>query len=510
MLVNSKHNAAKVGLLGSAWQAVPPWLGTVGITLAWLTLQRQALHGQIVALTTASLTTQVLIGAVSILLVGLVLWQRRYLGWSAVPRLTLLPVSLMLGSAISAIALSWWIHLDQIPVVLFTLGSYGLLGLFLAPVVWRRGLPMAALVALTLPFGMQFSTGLGFPVRVLTAQIVADLLSPWHLGALSSHDVIVLENGMAQVDLPCSGLKSLWTGTLFLLAATWLEGRRLGWRWLLLCGCNLALLISMNVGRVLALVLLTHGLQLPVLAQLLHIPLGVTGFVIASSVTWGLLRLIPQLDTAVPAPFRGTPLPTPDRLAPWPIQGLLVLILVGLLWIPQPPSLAAASPQLGQLPAIPDLQTQPLRLSATEQAFFADYPGTTAQKQQFQFHDLTGSFLLVASHDWQAHHAPELCFLGNGLRIDHTERLQVTPQFPSRWLALEQGHHTAIYWFQSPQLTTDNVLRRIWQDVAHRDRTWVMASLLFDNPQSSASPVVQALITDLHTAVDRSFQGASL
>ena len=54
--------------------------------------------------------------------------------------------------------------------------------------------------------------------------------------------IIVLENGVAQVDVPCSGLKSLGTGTLFLLAATSMEDRKLGGRWLL--GERLKLILS--------------------------------------------------------------------------------------------------------------------------------------------------------------------------------------------------------------------------------------------------------------------------
>ncbi len=40
--------------------------------------------------------------------------------------------------------------------------------------------------------------------------------------ALAKADLI-FENGVSQVDLPCSGVKSLWAGAIFYFAATWLS-----------------------------------------------------------------------------------------------------------------------------------------------------------------------------------------------------------------------------------------------------------------------------------------------
>jgi exosortase O len=85
---------------------------------------------------------------------------------------------------------------------------------------WQKNLPVAGLLACILPFNSQFNSGLGLPARVLTAQVVEQLLSMLHVGAISSYDIIVLENGIAHVDVPCSGIKTLLVGTLFLLAAT--------------------------------------------------------------------------------------------------------------------------------------------------------------------------------------------------------------------------------------------------------------------------------------------------
>ena len=279
----------------------PNWKGLASTCLliaTWLYANSSALGWLFESFKYASSFNLMLVGvAVVAVLVQLVRLSAAgsMLGVSATPTLRPHPILLMLGSsALGAIAFRWFVDIPQINVLLFALGTYGLCGLFLPPDLWRKGLPVAALVALILPFSAQFGSGLGFPVRVLTAQAVEQLLAAWHVSAISSADIIVLENGIAHVDLPCSGLKSLWTGTLFLLAATGLERRQLGMRWFLVWASSLLLLIWANTLRVLLLVLITHIWQQPQIAEILHVPLGLIGFIGACAVTWMLLQKVPK------------------------------------------------------------------------------------------------------------------------------------------------------------------------------------------------------------------------
>ncbi len=143
--------------------------------------------------------------------------------------------------------------------------------------------------------------GLGYPARILTAHVVEMILAKFHIAALSSEDIIVLDTGIARVDLPCSGLKSLWVGTLLLLGATWIEGRRIGAGWLLVSITNLALLVLANIGRILTLVIVAIVLKQPTIAEILHIPLGVMGFVAVCFTTWGLLQRVPRYSDNTPS-----------------------------------------------------------------------------------------------------------------------------------------------------------------------------------------------------------------
>ncbi|MBC7972206.1 MAG: exosortase O, partial [Verrucomicrobia bacterium] len=431
--------------------------GTAALLLSWLWLNRTTLSWLVQTVQAISLFNQVMLlaGVALLLLQGV--RHRQQFRFSAMPIFHWSPLLLLLGCAIGTIAAQWLLMLDQVPVVFALLGTYGLLGLFLESTVWQKGLPIGAAIALIVPFGVQYSTGLGFPARILTAHLVEFLLKTWHVAALSSEDIIVLDTGIAQVDLPCSGLKSLWTGTLFLLVATWLERRRFGLRWLCIFVVNLGLLAIANVARVLTLVLVAHVWQQPAIAEILHVPLGVITFVVACGFTLLLLRWVPRSIAVVQSDRDHS-----NALANAKRPFLLAVCLLAFTLIPHPPA-PAAPPAITTLDWAIAAQAQTISLTPTEQNFFASYPGVVAHKQRFAYRGLTGSVLLVASPSLQVHHAPELCLIGSGFHLDSITPQQFAAGPLARWLSLNDGTQTAVYWFQAPHQTTGDFLTRFWQ-----------------------------------------------
>lgn len=482
------------------------WLSQAGLLLAWLYFNRLPLQWLMEELHQASFLNL-------LLFVGIGGWM----GWQAYQQRQVLlssgrtngwAMGLLAGSAVAAIVLPWWLDLEQLPVVTMVLGTYGWLGLNINANVWRRGIVLAVLMALLLPFSLQQGTGFGFPVRVLTAQVVEQLLAPWQVGAISSQDVIVIENRVALVDLPCSGLKSMWMGSLFLLAATWVQGRRLGWQWLGLAVANLGLLIGANIGRVLALVVITSLLKQPQLGEVLHVPLGLVGFTIVCGCSWWLLDRIPATPklTAQIAPL---PQANSLRLRRW--QALMPLVvalsLIGLRGLP--------GPTLPTVPSLADLawpnqfERQPLPLTASETNFFGRQADTQVAKQSFTYGPLSGSMLLVSSRSWRSQHAPELCFSGNGNRVEHLGQAEFT-NFSARWLELNQGNNSATYWFQAKQTTTPDFLTRLWSQIRRQEETWVMVSLLFNQPQQPQEPVIQDFVGMVHSTLHSSLATQSI
>ena len=484
-------------------------VGVIAIVGSWLYLNRAALQWLATSLVDVSLFNGAILVAGAMLLAFFGWYYRQSIEFA--PGLYRLPLLLIFGCSVATISTQWLVSLAQLPVGLFLLGSYGLLGLWLAPWVWRRGLPVAVAIACLLPFGVQFSTGVGTPARIFTAQIVEWILHSWQISAISAGDVIVLETGVAYVDLPCSGLKSMWTGTIFLLAATWLEGRQIGLRWLVVGLANLVFLAIANTGRVLILTILTHVLHQSAWAEILHVPLGLIGFIMASLLTWGLLRLVPK---------SGIHSSKGDRLEIAPTIGLdwrsrlgLSGLLLALAIVPIPqPDRAISVVDLSRLQWAEPMQTQALSLNPQEQQFFANYPGVTTRKQQFQYGELTGTSVLVASPTWQAHHAPELCLASIGYKIAPEVQRLVTPEVTARWLSLDDGKRSAVYWFQSATRTTDDFNSRFWDDVFRRESRWTMVSVVFDAPGERAfrqrvdspdSPTVQAFIKQTHDEIEK-------
>lgn len=414
-------------------------------------------------------------------------------------RFRVYPFLLMLGGEIGAIILKWSLNIPQLTLLCFILGSYGLLGLFISDAAWHKGLSFATITACVMPFLVAFNSGLGFPVRVITAHAVAQVLSDFQLGAFSSHDIIVMENGIAQVDLPCSGMKSLWTGTVFLLGATWLEKRQLGWRWLLLAIANLGFLVAANIIRVLVLVITIEVFQQQQIANVLHLPLGIVGFIIASAFTWILLQKIPRSSPDLAAIKLEQS--NNQRIK---LNGIIAIVItLGILGQFQPWQSNMIALKSIDLPA--EIATETIPLTPAEISFFDNPANPLVQKMRFKSDRLTGSMLMVASDTWQSHHPPELCFLGNGLKVDRMNSQLINDGINARWLSLQNGELSAAYWFQSEQSTTDDFVARIWDHISHRNKTWVLVSILFDQTENPDSNEIKSFSNSIYQTINQNY-----
>ncbi|NTU83980.1 MAG: archaeosortase/exosortase family protein, partial [Chloroflexales bacterium] len=254
----------------------------------------------------------------------------------AAPQLYAPALVLALGGSLLYLAAERLLDINLLSATIAGLATYGLLGLWMSPRVWRQGFPAALLLIGALPFGDHLDVFVGYPLRIATATIVRDGLAAAGAASLGVDTILVFESGITQVDLPCSGVRSLWTGALFFLAATLLERRRIGPGWLVAGAGFAALMVLANLARVAALVVVGPVLGWPLLAEMLHVPLGVLGFAGACVAAVAMLRRLP----ALPGPDPGTPAPPrPIWLAPALAGGVL---LMALAYSPRPPTVAAA------------------------------------------------------------------------------------------------------------------------------------------------------------------------
>ena len=499
-------------LTADEWQSI----FSIGLLIvAWLYANMRSLQWLFYALTQASSLNLAVMG---IVLTALVVQLRHHQQnqsatrpYFIFPTLRLAPLLLMLGSWLSAIALGWILDLEQLTVLLFILGSYGLCGLFIEPSIWRKNLPAAALIACILPFGSQFNSGLGMPARILTANAVEKLLLALHINAISSHEIILLENGIAHVDLPCSGVKSMWTGTVFLLAVTWLENRFIGIKWLLICLINLLLLISANTLRVVILILANYTFNQPQIAQVLHLSLGIIGFIFACGLTWLMLRTVSQHEQIECSQQKQQVNKRQQILLKklYPGKMLVVTVIVtALLFSSQlqysPNNILAIAPRHFS----PEIFAQPIPLTPSEQTLFNNQVNPTiAEKYHFKYQNISGSFLVVFSKSWQAFHSPELCLTGNGLKVDSMKKSQLTSDILGRWLDLQNGQVSAAYWLQSKFYTTDDLLLYIRNKIFHKNQDGVLVSILFDQASTPDHPQIRNFLTTIYNDINLSLTG---
>lgn len=459
--------------------------------------------------------------------IGLVLWRwrdanpDRTSGFALpAPRLRLRPApfALMLVAGLGFIGLQHWLNINTIAATLFGFASYGLLGLWLSPHRWRSGIWAALLFIGTLPFGDFVQVFIGYPMRIATAAFVRDVVAAAGVASIGIETILVFENGISQVDVPCSGVKSLWTGFLFLIAATWIERRSLSWRWLWVAGLFALVLALVNALRVLILVLCGQVLGWQRLAEVLHVPLGVIGFVLACGLGLYLLRRLPAIapsPATAPAPDQ----PAPPRPMSWLAGCVAGLVALSHFFPPFVPSTAAPS-AARPLVLPPNLSASPLQLRPGELDWL--YQDGAEQVERFRFSypsassdaaaspTITGSILLVRSQTWRAHHNPERCFENYGLAVQSSFTHVVATgnpaaPLPMRALLLsngkKDGQRAAAYWFQSAAKSTDDYGTRLWAAFSLQKQPWVLVTILFDQPPDATSYRLSPFYLDVQQAV---------
>jgi exosortase O len=347
-------------------------------------------------------------------------------------------------------------------------------------------------------------------MRILTATIVRDGLAAAGASSVGVDTILVLENGVSHVDLPCSGVKSLWSGALFLIAATWVDRRRLNLRWLLIALFMALTLFAANVARVAVLVIVGQVMGWEVLAELVHVPLGVLGFAAVCGIAVGLLSLQPEI--AQGSDGRGKPR---GARPVWLTPGLVVAILaMGLIYAPRPQVGLAQEAPPWAFPAGLLVEPEPLR--PDEVAWLTRDGAESAERFRFEWPagdeegTISGSLVLITSRTWRAQHRPERCFEVYGLSLNGSRVHLVEPDFPLRFVSLgdEGGRRvaSASYWFQSSERTTADYGTRIWADLAAERERWVLVTMVFDGVDDPNSGDVEALCVALHDAVARSFE----
>lgn len=369
----------------------------------------------------------------------------------------------------------------QLSTAFILLGFYGFAAGFerITPRLWRQGIVLASLAALVLPFAIARGTGLGFYLRLLTADTAAQVLSWLGFTSMGAHDVLIFDNGIAQVDAPCSGLKSLFTGTAFYLVASLMFRRVISFKWVGLYSLFIGLLLIANTLRVILLIYMSEIANQHDLAEAIHVPLGLILFSLCCVVAlWGM-KYIPS--------YRQTSGPRTRTLPFWGWAVALVFLLA--MSVIRGTEVTAFTPHLSP-PT--DLSLKPIELTPTETGFFKARENTQASKWMFEYQGLSGSMLVVQSRAANGLHAPEICFLGNGISVNTMRSISSQGQ-TYRWLSVDESRKSAMYWMQSGTDVTDDFRVRLSRFLFGGKRDWTLVTILLDARHNPDEDRVQDL-----------------
>jgi exosortase O len=463
-------------------------------------------------------TNQVVLAIVA----GLLIYKARsnHFHWrmlSTSPHLFIPGLVLAMGSSLAYLLVERYLDINTLSAFLFGLASYGLLGLWLAPERWKQGFPAMLLVVGVLPFGEHLDTFVGYPLRAFTASLVRNGLGALGFPSVGVDTILVFESGISQVDIPCSGVKSLWTGALFLLAATWIENKPINLRWMFVAAATGLLLFLANLLRVTLLAVAGPVLGWMVLARMIHVPLGVLGFLGTCILALFLLRRLPGWPAGNSPKERPKPgmIPRPVWLAPGMVMCVLIMALA---YTPRlaGQAVSAAGPARWNFPVELSIQSSPL--STRELEWIRQGGAETADRYTFQWQDpgqgttgsqsITGTVMLLTSRTWRGQHRPERCFEVFGLTIQESYTYLVNADFPLRFLKLSAPSRldetSALYWLQSASQTTEDFGQRMWADLGPNREPWVLVTVLLDREVDPQMPEVSHLFVLLQSVVDRS------
>ena len=363
------------------------------------------------------------------------------------------------------------INFPQIDVALLLISLYGVYGMLLTDEKrWQRGLPIALLIAVCIPFAVDFGSGFGFFLRIASSKVVGLMLQLTNIPVMSSHDILIFENGMAQVDTPCSGLKSLFTGTLFFLSAAFIRKRQLSavlcFQYLVFC----CVMVAANVLRIFFLAILYEIVKWKQFADLLHIPLGVAFFIGVCGVGWLLLGFSFEKGGASSSiGVRKCPL--------W--VGACVLLLSLCLSImlktsSVPPSFAKSYADQNILS---ELGAKEVGLEPIEKQFFTKIKNTNASKWRFMRKGITGELLVIETSMLNGIHSPEVCFVGNGMNISSVQEMDLG-SISCTVIGLDDDSQFAVFWLQHAESSTRSFLVRFWRHVIYGEKLWSLKVVL--------------------------------
>ncbi len=385
--------------------------------------------------------------------------------------LTLFPALLFWVSVILFLLNEKYLGINIFSASLCIVASCSLLGMVIDRQRWIGLLAPFALLILMLPFEGYLDIYIGFPLRLFCADRVQEIFHIAGYPSLNQESIILIEGKAANVDLACSGIKGIWAGFIFFLLLTIIENYRISWRWFLSGAILLGLLLTENILRITILVFLDLILGLPLVADTIHLALGLLGFSLSCILTW----IITKATCTKNKPREKQD--TQQKVLPHPVSlTVFICFMLIALWMHQPYSPKAFSGKI-DLHFPKHFNAKQVPLTSFEQRFFNEN-NAQIKKLTFTHEKLSGSAIIVQSKYWKGQHDPENCYRGSGDSIGLEGTWLLDNNSTVRFMQIN-NKKTATYWFQSSEAATGDYSSRVYNGIIHPQQTWLLVSILW-------------------------------
>jgi len=412
-----------------------------------------------------------------LILIGFIFVKRKNLPEYLSGNITTVPLIGFSSAFAIDILNSLFFHFNIVSGIAFFIGIYSYIGFYLRWDLWKRGLYIIGIFIFTLPLSYHIQTFLGFPLRVITAKLVSVLLGLFGADSFTETTVIVTENNASSVDLPCSGVKSLYTGAILMLFIYFLKKVRFSLRLIFVSFVYFFALIFFNFWRVYILVYIYDIAGAREVGDLVHVSLGIFGFLASGVILWFLSEKF--LTKSVKKGKRQ------QKKLGKKVKYFLILFLVFLTVFDfvyfsyLKKNTDIDFPKNEVQVSLDEFDLRKIEFSEKEKGFFINrdvefsgkYEGETETGVPF-------SLLIVASNSWRTHHNPEICIQGMGYEIESSEMFQIDG-IKVRKVNVDSGTGSVIYWFTNREETLTDYSERIWHGIIDSTEEWILIEIGF-------------------------------
>jgi len=253
------------------------------------------------------------------------------------------------------------------------------------------------------------------------------------------------------------------------------------------------------------------------IAEWVHVPLGVLAFAGVCGVVLLLVRT--QKTSEYPLPAKVVQPPPDDEDAakimkrPVWLAPLLAVVIaaMALAYTPRPQLVMAQAAIHWVFPSEMQVQVDPL--SPQLRAWVTQDGAEFADRWDFNWQsdagEIQGSLMFLTSSTWRGQHRPERCFEVQGITVEAAQTIYFSDDFSAQLVLVSGEPHqaTAMYWLQTGSQATDDFATRIWSDLGSERQPWVLVTILLDDVYPSDSAAIREIAEAVRIAVANSLEG---